>query len=317
MRSELIELLSCPVCGAGFSGTSPATDVLICRKCDYRAPIIDGIPRFVFVPEDQTARRTQASFGYEWTHFNDWSQSAEASFKDYFAGFALESLRGKTVLDAGCGMGRHAREMAQYAGHVVALDFSRAIDQAAANTRLLANVDCIQADVLAPPVSDGRFDLVYSLGVLHHIRDTEAALIGLVKKVRPGGHVRIYLYWKRHGWKGSLLAMVALARKVTTRLPFRVLKACCWMLSVLLWTTVVTPYRLLSAIGVNARDWPLFFYTKYPFVILYNDQFDRFSAPIEKRYDANEVKALMEHVGLRNVVVRPCFGWIADGQKES
>src|SRR3954463_10505401 len=124
MRPELIELLSCPICGTDFSGTSPAADVLICRNCDHRAPIIDGIPRFVFVSEDETARRTQESFGYEWTHFNDWSQSAEASFKDYFAGFALESLGGKTVLDAGCGMGRHAREMAQYAGQVVALDFS-------------------------------------------------------------------------------------------------------------------------------------------------------------------------------------------------
>jgi len=49
--------------------------------------------------------------------------------------------------------------------------------------------------------------------------------------------------------------------------------------------------------------------------VLYNDQFDRFSAPIEKRYDAEEVSALLRGAGLENIAVRPCFGWIADGTK--
>ena len=53
---------------------------------------------------------------------------------------------------------------------VVALDFSRAIDQAARNVGDLPNVYCVQADLLALPLADGRFDFVYSLGVLHHTR---------------------------------------------------------------------------------------------------------------------------------------------------
>ena len=60
---------------------------------------------------------------------------------------------------------------------------------------------------------------------------------------------------------------------------------------------------------------PLFVYSKYPFNVLYNDQFDRFSAPIEKRYDPGEVKRLLEGAGLTEVAVRPCFGWVADGTK--
>ena len=39
-------------------------------------------------------------------------------------------------------------------------------------------------------------------------------------------------------------------------------------------------------------SWPLSIYTKYPFNVLYNDQFDRFSAPIEKRYSEAEVRTL-------------------------
>ena len=99
-------------------------------------------------------------------------------------------------------------------------------------------------------------------------------------------------------------------------MPFWLLRAACFALSVALFAGVVLPYRLLSAAGVRGLDdWPLFVYSKYPFNVLYNDQFDRFSAPIEKRYDPDDVRRLLEGAGLRDVTVRPCFGWIADGIK--
>jgi hypothetical protein len=111
---------------------------------------------------------------------------------------------------------------------------------------------------------------------------------------------------------------VTLSRKVTTRLPFPLLRIICLGVSTGLYGFVVWPYRLLDRLGVRShRDWPLYVYAKYPFNVLYNDQFDRFSAPIEKRYDAGEVRQLLEAAGLRDVRVRPCFGWIADGVKPS
>jgi SAM-dependent methyltransferase len=289
---------------------------LVCDGCGTSVPVVGGIPRFVVQPEDETARRTQASFGYEWTHFNDWKQSGETNFNDYFAGVDLQGLRGQAVLDAGCGMGRHARQVAPFAGRVVAVDFSRAIEQAARNVSDLPNVDCVQADLLALPVADGSFDFVYSLGVLHHLDETERALASLAGKLRPGGRLRVYLYWKRHGWRGALLSIATLARRVTTRMPFGLLRGCCWILSVFLYACVILPYRGLSALGVRAhQSWPLFVYSKYPFNVIYNDQFDRFSAPIEKRYDPPEVKALLEAAGLRDVSVQACFGWVAEGMK--
>jgi SAM-dependent methyltransferase len=317
MTSDLLTLLVCPSCRSTLD-RDPAASVpaLACGSCGRRFPIVDGIPRFVDVPDDEAARRTQASFGYEWTHFNDWRDSGETSFSEYFAGVNLESIRHAVVLDAGCGMGRHARQIAPHAQRVVAVDFSAAIDQAAKNVRGQSNVDCVQADVLALPLADGSFDFTYSLGVLHHLADTERAIGGLVRTLRPGGRLRVYLYWKRHGWKGFLLRAVTALRRVTTRLPLPFLRACCRLLSVALFGAVVLPYRALSGLGARwHEDWPLFVYTKYPFVVLYNDQFDRFSAPIEKRYDADEVRRLLEGAGLRDIRVRRAFGWIADGTK--
>jgi hypothetical protein len=107
-----------------------------------------------------------------------------------------------------------------------------------------------------------------------------------------------------------------MARVITTRLPFPLLKAFCWLLSVVLFALVILPYRAIAKLGVTIDDgWPLSVYHKYPFNVLYNDQFDRFSAPLEKRYSADEVRALLESVGLRDVQVQPRYGWIGDGVK--
>jgi hypothetical protein len=58
---------------------------------------------------------------------------------------------------------------------------------------------------------------------------------------------------------------------------------------------------------------PYFQYTAYPFTVLYNDQFDRFSAPLEARYTADEVRRLLAQAGLLDVRVWPRYGWMAEG----
>lgn len=317
VRVELIKLLRCTSCNSPLSHES-AQDLndatLLCPACGFDVPTIAGVPRFVGTLANSAARRTQASFGYEWTHFNNWRFSGHTNFSDYFQDVDLVGLKGAIVLDAGCGMGRHSREIAQFARQVVAVDFSDAIDQAAHNTAGLGNVDCLQADLLNLPFADDSFDFVYSIGVLHHLEDTERALAGLVRKVKRGGRLRIYLYWKRSGWQGLLLSVVTVIRRLTTRLPFGFLRALCWLLSMGLFVGVVIPYRFLSRCGARFhRDWPLVVYEKYPFNVLYNDQFDRFSAPIEKRYSPEEVRQLLQLAGLRNVRVIQCFGWIGEG----
>jgi SAM-dependent methyltransferase len=312
-----LPLLRCPGCASALQieENPPAGQVqLACAGCGRRVPVRGGIPRFAETPSDDLARRTQASFGYEWTQFDDWQPSGEVNFQDYFAGLDLDALKHARVLDAGCGMGRHARQLAAYCERILAVDFSQAIEAAARNVSDLPNVTCVQGDITALPVADEGFDFVYSMGVVHHLADTEAAVQGLVKKLRPGGRLRLYLYWKREGWTGRLLDVVGAARRITTRLPFPLLKAICWLLSVLLYAGVVLPYRALAAMGVGTSErWPLFVYTKYPFRILYNDQFDRFSAPLEKRYSEAEARSLLESAGLRDVRSRPMFGWVVDG----
>ena len=62
--------------------------------------------------------RTMRSFGYEWRHFSDFRSEGEANFRWYFAAYPPESIRGKILLDAGCGKGRHLFFAAQHARKV-------------------------------------------------------------------------------------------------------------------------------------------------------------------------------------------------------
>ena len=314
MKSWSVRFLRCPACGSEYPGHQSA--VLACAACGAQVEVIDGIPRFVRDAGDDLSRRTQESFGFEWNEFDDWSASGSTNFEDYFEGVDLRALRDAAVLDAGCGMGRHARQIAPSCGRVIAVDFSRAIDAAARNLRGLENVQCVQADLRALPVADGQFDFVYSLGVLHHLDDTAGVLRQLVQKARPGGRVRIYLYWKRHGLAGVLLGGATALRHLTTRMPMRPLKAFSWVVSAGLAAGIVWPYKLLQRAGVRLNPgWPLSVYAKYPFEVLYNDQFDRLSAPLEKRYDAHEVRALLESAGLADVRVFERYGWIGEGMR--
>ncbi len=315
LRLEFVGLLRCQGCRGHLQPDRHGSGAtLVCANCGRSVTVRAGIPRFIDAAPDRLAQRTQASFGYEWTEFHDWRDSGERNFREYFQGLDNQAVADRLVLDAGCGMGRHAREMARTARLVAAVDFSAAIDMAARNVRDCHNVHCVQADLLDLPFEDDAFDYVYSIGVLHHIPDTLGALAGLVRKVRPGGRVRVYLYWKRHGWSGALLHAVEAVRRVTTRMPFALLKACCWLLSVALFFGLVLPYRALDRLGVRAHTgFPLYLYARYPFRVLYNDQFDRFSAPLEQRFDEHEVRSLMESAGLREVRTFAHFGWIAEG----
>jgi SAM-dependent methyltransferase len=52
-----------------------------------------------------------------------------------------------------------------------------------------ANLDYLQADIVAGPVDPGTFDLVTARAVLHHVTDVDAAMRNLVASLAPGGAI--------------------------------------------------------------------------------------------------------------------------------
>jgi SAM-dependent methyltransferase len=301
---------------------TPHESLLVCLACHAQFPIIHGIPRLLLqqhADPTEAEARTATSFGFEWSHFSEMYPEWEQNFLDYMAPHDRSFFQGKKVLDAGCGSGRHAYYAAKYGADVCAVDASQAADIAARNTRGL-NVNVVQADLNHLPFAPQSFDLVYSIGVLHHLSDPEAALRYLLRFLKPDGEIRVFLYWAPDSpsLKHTLLAVVNFLRRLTTRLPHRVVYILSYVAAATAWVGFVWPYRILRALpGCQqlAERLPMRQYSRYPFRACVNDQFDRFSAPIERRYTRVEVEELFRRVGRENVTVRQNFGWVASSRK--
>lgn len=264
---------------------------------------------------------TARSFGYEWQNFSEILPDYVTNFNWYFENINPDSLKDKLVLDAGCGTGRHTYHAAASAREIVAMDLSQAIEVAARNNRDKVNAHFIQADIYHPPFPPKSFDFIYSLGVLHHLPDPEKGFRSLLRFLRKGGLVNIYLYWNLESeaaWRRALLKVVTGARRVTTRMPHNLLKKVSWVLAAGFEVAFVTPARILEQFDLTrklADRVPLGHYRKYSFRVLYTDQFDRFSAPIENRYSRAEVAGWFERAGLKDVVILGGQGWRASGRQ--
>ena len=359
MKLTLLQDLVCP-CGGDIELTgvlepeySPSSAEIMsgwlrCSRCEENFPIIRGVPRMLLGPlratlpqeypdffakseqplegQDGSGHeskvRTMRSFGYEWRYFSDFRPEGEANFRWYFDAYEPESLQGKVLLDAGCGKGRHSFFAAQLARKVIGVDLSPAVDAAFDNAGHLENVHIVQADLFHLPLRPQSFDMVYSLGVLHHLPDPEAGFREILRYGKPGADVLVYLYWSlndEHRWKRFLLSLVTMVRRLTTRLPFPLLRAFSWFVAVACEVCFVAPYRLLRKTRWKefAETLPLKLYADFPFRVLYQDQFDRLSAPIENRYDREQVEGWLMRSGIEDPAILRGAGWRATGKVPS
>lgn len=199
MLIKLLEILVCPGCHVSLDvETGDAGEIeqgsLGCSKCGKRYPIINGIPRFV------ESGNYASSFGYQWNLFrkeqidsyNETTLSANRFWSE--TGWSAEGMRGKWVLDAGCGAGRFLDVAVVSEAEIVGIDISSAIDAAKENLKGRENVHFVQASIYDLPFREGTFDLCYSIGVIQHTPEPEKSLRSIAAMVRPEGEVAVTVY---------------------------------------------------------------------------------------------------------------------------
>jgi len=196
LSGDLRAILRCLNCGASLD--SDASGGYVCPACKRAYPFVNGIARFV------DAQHYAASFGFQWHRYQKTQldhDEVRESERHFLMKTALrpEELKGKLVLDVGCGMGRFAEVATRWGARVVGIDLSAAAEVAAKN---LANREFVafQADVFALPFAPETFDVIYSVGVLHHTPDCEAAVKSLEKFLKPGGILAVWLYSGYNKW---------------------------------------------------------------------------------------------------------------------
>jgi SAM-dependent methyltransferase len=217
MNPDLVSLLRCPRCRGPLNVDGGPRRSLACRSCGEAYPIAGGVPRLA-------GESYAASFGRQWNRYDvARPEEDEATFR-VKTGIDPRDLAGRLVLDAGCGGGRYARLLGRHGARVVGVDLSSAVDKAAELCAELPEVAIVQADLLDLPVAEAAFDLVYSIGVLHHTPDPRRAFAQIARRVQPGGLLAVWLYRRNtvpQEWLNSGL------RAVSTRLPSSVLEPLC------------------------------------------------------------------------------------------
>ena len=110
------------------------------------------------------------------------------------AGF--NKLKGKKVLEIGCGVGTDGVEFARSGAYYTGIDASlNSLELAKKNFEfndLRPNLQLADAEAL--PFPDNAFDFIYSWGVLHHTPDMVKAINEVYRVLKPGGSFCVMLY---------------------------------------------------------------------------------------------------------------------------
>jgi len=164
-----------------------------------------GIPRFV--RDDAYAE----SFGSQWHRFRrtqfDSNTGIPLSYerlRRIFGENLFATLKGRQILEAGCGAGRFTEVLLKFGACVTSIDLSVAVDVNAANFPQDTQHRVAQADILDLPLRPEGFDFVMCLGVLQHTPSPELAIQKLYDQVRRGGWLIIDHYAKGIGRATSL-----------------------------------------------------------------------------------------------------------------
>ena len=358
MQRSLLGLIVCPRCRARFTLDVYREDArradgieegaLRCDGCRTAYPIVAGIPRLLapsllarvrarhpaffathshFVGEhatlDDPLADTLESFTRQRLDFDlpgpalaeQWRRNLQRNLGD---ALTLEQLRGRRILDVGCGFGRHLRVAADHGAEVVGIDLSGGVEVARRNLAGRPNCHVIQGNVFERPLRDACFDVVWSFGVLHHMPDPQGGFRALVDFARPnGGLVAIWVY----GYRGMsftyrlshMRALHAMTRALSGPARVRASQAVAAALSALYWE----PLRALRTAGLDALvdRMPLSDYVAHGWKARVAGVHDRLSTPITHFHDRDELLGWLRAAQLAGVRVEDTDrrGWRASG----
>ena len=327
MQTKLLEVLACPNCEGDLTCTATETDKagevlegrLDCSKDGHQFPIVNSIPRFV--PADNYA----ASFGYQWNRFKleqiDSVNGTKLSAQRFYSETAWTPswIKGKWILDAGCGAGRFVDVVSLEDCQVIGIDISNAIDAAKANLAGRTNVHLVQASIYELPFRRGVFDGVYCIGVVQHTPDPQKTVALLPRFLRAGGRIAISAY-ERKPW--TMLYGKYLIRPFAKRLHKEKLLASIKGLMPILFPVTDVLFRLPLAGRLFMFMIPVANYVhersltrkqRYEWAIL--DTFDMLSPQYDQPPTKEEVEQALTSSGIIGLERQPGHGVIITGCK--
>lgn len=244
--------------------------------------------------EMEKEEKTAEAFGYEWTRWGRLSDlySSEEELIQEFRRFNIpqDFFRDKTVLDAGCGMGRYSYLASKMgAKRVIGIDISNSVYSTRYIKERFDNTAFIRGSILHLPFPFSTFDSVMSIGVLHHARDPKKAFERLVELLKPGGEIFISVYPKFNPIKEMMNRFI---RKITLRIDFETLDEMAYHMAMLTQNRLI--YYLIRFFNIFATN----ISCQKSFKRNYVDIFDWYSCEYQSHYDEGEISEWFDSCGL-------------------
>lgn len=252
MKKSLVKYLFCPSCKRQLMLKQFVEDssgieegLLSCGMCGIDFPIINGIPRLLspdllskLVPDYSpflhkyglichatdvftiydSDEKIAKGFEYEWQKHSEILPEHEKEFLHVLGDvLPVEGIKGKVVLDAGCGQGRFSYFSNKYGAEVViSVDIGEQVLLAKRNLIGKDNIHVIQASIYNLPF-EPVFDLIFSIGVIHHLPEPEKAFTKLYGLLKHKGRIFIWVY----GYS-SIIPVIRFFRKFTLNRNVRI-----------------------------------------------------------------------------------------------
>ncbi|MGE3147538.1 MAG: class I SAM-dependent methyltransferase [Pseudorhodoplanes sp.] len=246
----------------------------------------------------QMDARTRAGsperFGYSWDEYSELLDVHRRQFEGWTAALPADAWRGNSFLDVGCGMGRNSFwAMQSGAAGGLAIDVDERTLAAARRTLSPHPAVEVRRQSVYELPERARFDIAFSIGVVHHLEDPDAALAAMTNAVKPGGRVLVWLYgYENNRWIVWIVS--PLREKVLSKLPLGLLHALSVIPTAMLWTALrlglgrIAYYRMLR--GFSFRH-------------LRAIVFDQLLPEIARYYRREEVESLMRRAGLTDIEI--------------
>jgi SAM-dependent methyltransferase len=244
------------------------------------------------IDADTVARGSPERFGYEWNAYSEVYPEYEEQFRRWTAHFKPEDWRGVRFLDVGCGMGRNSYWPMRYgAAGGVAIDVDdRSL---AAARRTLAPYPTVEVRKLSAYEIDlaATVDVAFSIGVIHHLDRPANALTAMVRSVRPGGRVMIWVYGLENN-RWIVRGLTPLRKIAFSRLPIGLVHHLSVYPSAALWLALRLGFGRIEYFRLLRR---------LSFPHMRSIVFDQMLPKIAHYWPREEVEKLMRNAGLVDI----------------